>query len=128
MTGWRVMLGLAALYNLAIGAAAMLTSQASLDARLVGLLVGCFGLLYALAASAPLRFAPVLWIGVIGKLGVIALVLPQVRAGLAAPGTRLVLAGDALFTLGFVAFLLTTARQGASEPGALNHGDETASP
>ena len=40
-------------------------------------------------------------------VGCFALVLPQVRAGLAAPGAGLVLAGDALFTLGFLAFLLT---------------------
>jgi len=106
LTGWRTMLVLAALYNLAIGLVALHT-PGSVDGRIVGLLVACFGLVYALAASDPLRFAPTLWVGVIGKLGVIALVLPQVRAGLAAPGTGLVLGGDALFTLGFVAFLLT---------------------
>lgn len=100
------MLALAALYNLVIGVIA-LHAPGGVDGRIVGLLVGCFGLVYALAASDPLRFAPMLWVGVLGKLGVIALVLPQVRAGLAAPGTGLVLAGDALFTLGFVAFLLT---------------------
>lgn len=106
LTGWRAMLALAALYNLVIGVIA-LHAPGGVDGRIVGLLVGCFGLVYALAASDPLRFAPMLWVGVLGKLGVIALVLPQVRAGLAAPGTGLVLADDALFTLGFVAFLLT---------------------
>jgi hypothetical protein len=113
LAGWRAMLALAALYNLAIGVVALHAPGASVDARIIALLVGCFGLIYALAASDPLRFAPTLWVGVIGKLGVIALVLPQVRAGLAAPGTGLVLAGDALFTFGFVAFLLT--RQKASQ-------------
>ena len=105
LTGWRVMLALAALYNLVIGGFALLGPGDS-NGHVVGLLVACFGLVYALAASDPLRFAPVLWAGVAGKLGVIALVWPQVRASAAAPGTGLVLAGDALFTLGFLAFLL----------------------
>ena len=106
LTGWRAMLALAALYNLVIGVAALHLPGASTDARIVGLLVACFGAVYALAARDPLRFAPVLWTGVVGKLGVIALVWPQVRAGTALPGTGWVLAGDALFTLGFLAFLL----------------------
>lgn len=105
LTGWRAMLALAALYNLVIGVIALHT-PGSVDGRIAGLLVTCFGLIYALAARDPLRFAPMLWVGIVGKLGVIALVLPQVRAGLAAPGTGLVLAGDALFTIGFIAFLL----------------------
>ena len=105
LTGWRVMLALAALYNLLIGGLALL-GPGDTNGHVTGLLVACFGLVYALAASDPLRFAPVLWAGVAGKLGVIALVWPQVRAGAAAPGTGLVLAGDALFTLGFLAFLL----------------------
>ena len=106
LRGWRAMLALAALYNLVIGVAALHIPDANTDARIVGLLVACFGAVYALAARDPLRFAPVLWAGVVGKLGVIALILPQVRAGAALPGTGLVLAGDALFTLGFLAFLL----------------------
>jgi len=115
LTGWRVMLALAALYNLVIGVIALHT-PGNIDGRIAGLLVACFGLVYALAARDPLRFAPMLWVGVVGKLGVIALVLPQVRAGLAAPGTVLVLAGDALFTAGFIAFLLLgRAQQTASQ-------------
>jgi hypothetical protein len=100
------MLGLAALYNLVIGVVAMLQPQLGHDGRLVGLLVACFGLIYAMTARDPLRFAPVLWVGVLGKLGVIALVLPEVLSGQAVPGTGPVLAGDALFAAGFIAFLL----------------------
>jgi hypothetical protein len=111
---WRAMLALAALYNLVIGVIALHSPGASVDARIVGLLVACFGAVYALTARDPLRFAPMLWAGVVGKLGVIALVWPQVRAGTAIPGTGMVLAGDALFTLGFLAFLLTRSRQGES--------------
>lgn len=103
--GWHVMLAAAALYNLLIGGVA-LALGAGVDGRITGLLVGCFGLVYALAAREPVRFAPMLWVGVIGKLGVIALMLPLVRAGAAALGTGLVLLGDGLFTVGFIAFLL----------------------
>jgi hypothetical protein len=106
---WRVMFALAALYNLVIGGMALF-GPGDTNSRVVGLLVACFGLVYALTASDPLRFTPVLWAGVVGKLGVIALVLPQVRAGTAVPGTGAVLAGDALFTLGFVIFLLRRQR------------------
>ena len=106
---WRAMFALAALYNLVIGGMALF-GPGDTNSRVVGLLVACFGLVYALTASDPLRFTPVLWAGVVGKLGVIALVLPQVRAGTAVPGTGAVLAGDALFTLGFVIFLLRGQR------------------
>ena len=105
LMGWRTMLALAALYNLVIGGLALL-GPGDTNGHVVGLLVACFGLVYALAASEPLRFAPVLWAGVVGKLGVIALVGPQVRAGTAMPGAGFVLAGDVLFTLGFLTFLL----------------------
>jgi hypothetical protein len=63
LTGWRIMLGSAALYNLTIGVA--------------------------------------------------ALFLPLVRAGLAAPGTGLMLAGDGFFTLAFIAFFRSCDRRGA---------------
>ncbi len=106
---WRAMLAAAALYNLVIGGVALF-GPGDTNGHVVGLLVACFGLVYALAASDPLRFAPVLWAGVVGKLGVIALVWPQVSAGTAIPGTDAVLAGDALFTLGFVAFLLAARK------------------
>jgi hypothetical protein len=59
LTGWRIMLGSAALYNLTIGVAVL------------------------------------------------------VRAGLAAPGTGLMLAGDGFFTLAFIAFLRSCDRRGA---------------
>ncbi|MEN9717332.1 MAG: hypothetical protein RIQ99_210 [Pseudomonadota bacterium] len=104
--GWRVMLWAAAAYNLLVGAPAVVMVGAPVADRLVGLLVGCFGIVYALVARAPARLAPVLWAGIAGKLGVVALMAPEVLAGRAVPGTGAILAGDTLFTLGFVAFLL----------------------
>lgn len=60
----------------------------------------------ALVAWRPDRFGPVLWAGVVGKLGIMALLLPDVIAGAAPAGTGIILGGDALFTFGFLVFLL----------------------
>ena len=48
-------------------------------------------------------------ITIIGIL--VALLLPEVQAGRAVPGTGLILLGDALFTLLFLVFLLGSARK-----------------
>jgi hypothetical protein len=52
---------------------------------------------------------PVVW----SLIKIVALLLPAVQAGTAAPGTGLVLAGDALFTVGFLALLFTARRKTA---------------
>ena len=59
-----------------------------------------------MVAYDPARFGPVLWAGVLGKIGVIALMGPAVAKGQAPKAVGYVLAGDALFTLAFFAFLL----------------------
>jgi hypothetical protein len=71
-----------------------------------GLLVAGFGVVYAIAALDPPRFAPVLWAGVLGKLGVIAQLAPAVYKGELPRTLGWVLAGDALFTALFLALLL----------------------
>ena len=108
---WRWMLRGAALYNLVVAVPGLLLAASTND-RIVALLVGCFGLVYAMVSRQPARLGPVLWAGVIGKLGVVALLLPEVRAGLAAPGTGWILLGDLAFTAAFLAFLL---RRGANQ-------------
>ncbi|WP_374528396.1 hypothetical protein [Novosphingobium sp.] len=108
--GWRWMLGAAAAYNLLVGVPGLLAGGAVAD-RVIALFVTCYGLIYAMVAAAPQRLAPVLWTGVAGKIGVVALMLPEVLAGRALPGTGAILAGDALFTLAFIAFLLGPARR-----------------
>lgn len=110
MRVWKAVLWAAAAYNLAVAAAGFLTPGAGVTDRIVALLVGCFGLIYALVAREPARLAPVLWAGVIGKIGVVALLAPVVAAGHAAPGTGWILVGDALFTGLFVAFLVRPHR------------------
>lgn len=106
MSGWQWMLGTAAAYNLVIGGGGLVQPRASRDARLTSLLVACFGLVYALVASDVARFAPVLWAGLLGKLGVIVLLGPAVRRGELPRAVGWVLAGDALFAAAFVALLL----------------------
>lgn len=108
---WRWMLGAAAAYNLIVGLPGLFLPGTGVSDRVVALLVACFGVVYAMVARSPERLAPVLWAGVIGKIGVVALMAPEVLAGRAAPGTGAILAGDALFTVAFLAFLLGPARR-----------------
>lgn len=106
MRKWSVMLWAAAAYNLAVALPGLFAPGAAVNDRIVALLVGCFGLAYALVARAPARLAPVLWAGVVGKIGVVALMAPEVANGRTPPGTGAILAGDAFFTLLFLVFLL----------------------
>lgn len=100
------MLWSAAAYNLVIGLIGLLTPTASTSDRIVALLVVCFGLVYGMVARDPARLGHVLWAGVVGKLGVVALLGPDVLAGRAAPGTGWILLGDLVFTALFLVFLL----------------------
>ncbi|MCR2832892.1 hypothetical protein [Parerythrobacter lacustris] len=102
----RAILWLAAAYNLVIGAAALFAPAEHVEARVVGLLVLCFGVVYALVASDIARFRPVLWAGVIGKAGVVVLMAPLVQAGLLPGYVGVILTGDALFMAAFVWILL----------------------
>jgi hypothetical protein len=100
------MLWAAAGYNLLIGVPGLFAVGADEAARVVSLLVCCFGLLYAIVARDPARLAPALWSGVAGKIGVVAIMLPAVLSGKLPAAAGGVLAGDALFTLAFLVFLL----------------------
>jgi len=104
--GWRSFFWIATVFNFVIGLLAMLSPEATVDARIVGLLVFCMGIIYLLVAREPLRFAPVLWAGVIGKL-----LGPQAFG----EGGDMLIAGvlslDGLFALGFLAFLLTRSSE-----------------
>jgi hypothetical protein len=106
MRFWKGMLWAAAGFNWLVAVPSFFLPTAGISDRIVALLVGCFGLIYALVARAPERLGQVLWAGVIGKLGVVALMVPEVQAGRALPGTGWILLGDAVFTVLFVAFLL----------------------
>ena len=105
--GWTAFFWAASIFNLLIGLAGMVSPEATIDARIVGLLVFAFGVIFFLVARDPLRFAPVLWAGVLGKLGVVALLAPE---AFGEGGDRLIagiLSLDVMFALGFMAFLFT---------------------
>lgn len=109
--GWSWMLWAAAAYNWLVSLPVLLNTSLAAADKISAVLVAGFGLLYAIVASNPARFAPTLWAGVLGKLGLVVLLAPSIIAGTAAPGTAPVLAGDLLFTLAFLALLLGPARR-----------------
>ncbi len=108
---WTMFFWAATVFNFLIGAAGMLSPAATIDARIVGLLVFGFGVVYLQVARDPLRFAPVLWAGVLGKLGVVGLLGPQAFGSEGNPAVAAVLVGDALFALGFLVFLFSSANE-----------------
>jgi len=108
--GWSWMLWAAAAYNWLISLPVLLNGSLAAADKVSAVLVAGFGVLYALVASNPVRLAPALWAGVVGKLGLVVLLAPSIAAGTAAPGTGPVLAGDLLFTAAFLALLLGPAR------------------
>ncbi len=96
----------AALFNLLIGIAGMLAPEGTIDARIVGLFIFGFGIVYVCVAREPRRFAPVLWAGVIGKAGVLAVLGPDTIGPNGDSLFGAVLMGDAFFVIGFLTFLL----------------------
>lgn len=110
MRFWKAVLWAAAAFNLLVAVPSFFLPDAAVNDRIVALLVGCFGLVYALVARAPERLGQVLWAGVLGKIGVVALMWPQVQVGRALPGTSWILLGDMVFTALFAVFLLRGRR------------------
>jgi hypothetical protein len=125
MSGWRLFFTVAAIFNFAAGlplAIAPAEMAASLGVpvpddlmyhRFTGLLVACFGGVYALLASDPMRYRPVLWTGVIGKAGVVALFTEAFLGGRVPFQAYAVSVGDLAFVIGFLVFLLTTGKKAA---------------
>lgn len=105
--GWRVFFWCAAAFNFVIGLAGILVPESTIDGRTIGLLVFAFGLVYLIVASDPLRYGRVVWAGVLGKVGVVALLGPREFSGEGSTIVAAVLAGDALFAFGFLVFLFT---------------------
>jgi hypothetical protein len=105
--GWKTFFWVAAAFNFAIGLAGMLVPEATIDGRTIGLLVFAFGIVYMQVARDPRRFGPVLWAGILGKVGVVALLGPGEFGPTGSTLISAVLAGDALFAFGFLVFLFT---------------------
>lgn len=105
--GWRIFLGLAAVFNFIVGLLGMLSPEASVDARLVGLFLFAFGVVYLQVARDPEGLGRILWAGAIAKIGTVALFAPSAfGAGSSLPVT-IAVGMDALFAVGFLAFLLS---------------------
>ena len=118
MRAWRVFFIAAALYNFAAGLPLLLAPEMMLAQmggvvpedllyhRVAGLLILCFGALYAMVARDPARFGPTVWLGVLGKAGVIVLVAEAYLAGRVPFDGFAVALGDLVFVVGFVWFLM----------------------
>ncbi|RGP42244.1 hypothetical protein BPTFM16_02556 [Altererythrobacter insulae] len=104
--GWIFFFWAAAIFNFAVGAAGMFAPTPDVDARLVGVLVFGFGIVYAMTARDPERYAGVLWAGVFSKIGIVALLI---ASGDGSDGGLMsaILALDLLFAFGFLLYLLT---------------------
>lgn len=107
MNRWRVFFWVAAANNLVIGAAALFDAAWGSPEAMGGVLIACFGIVYALVAREPLRFAPVLWAGAAGKLVVVVMLGPRNWQAEGDPVVGAIVAADLVFALGFVLFLWT---------------------
>ncbi|WP_369026062.1 hypothetical protein [Qipengyuania sp. RANM35] len=103
--GWRTFFWFAAAYNLVIGSGGFLAAHWASPEAINGVLIFCFGIVYALVAGNPTRFAPALLAGILGKAMVVAMLGPPNWFGNGDAAVGAIVAGDLLFTLGFVLFL-----------------------
>lgn len=119
---WRLFFWLATVFNLLAGLPLLLAPDTMLTTlnvaapadllfhRFTGLLVVCFGGLYALVAQDGVRFRPLVWLGIIGKAGVVALFTEAYTSGRVPFSLYAISLGDVAFIVGFVAFLLSTRK------------------
>ena len=110
--GWTWFFWIAAIFNFLVGVAVILGPSAPIDTRLVGILVFAFGLVYAVTARDPDRYADVIWAGVFGKVAVVALLVTAEMSQSGGNAPTSVLAIDVLFATGFLTFLLTRSGVG----------------
>lgn len=107
MSGWRVFFWIAAVNNLVVGTIAFLAAAWGSPEAMGGVLIACFGIVYGMVARDPLRFAPVLWAGIVGKLMVVAMLGPRNWQAGGDPVVGAIVAGDLAFAIGFALFLWT---------------------
>lgn len=109
---WRIFFWLAAAYNLVIGLGAFLEAEWGSPDAVGAVLIFCFGIIYALVAREPKRFAPALLAGIIGKGMVVAMLGPPNWGEGGDPAIGAIVAGDFVFALGFFVFLLRSRLRG----------------
>jgi hypothetical protein len=120
MSGWRLFFWVAMAFNFVAGLPLLIAPaemQASLGVaapddllfhRFTGLLVVCFGVVYAFVAQDLMRYRPLVWLGVVGKAGVVALFTEAWLAGRVPFQAYAISLGDLAFVVGFLVFLLTS--------------------
>jgi hypothetical protein len=119
MMVWRIIFGLAALFNLAVGAIILLrpgdlssvpftgTPQEALLIQSCGWLIAVFGLGYGLAAIAPLANRGIIFLGVVGKAAMPVFAYPFYAAGHVPFESFALTLADLVFVGLFVWFLMT---------------------
>lgn len=105
-SAWRTFFWLAASYNFVIGLLVFVAAAWGSAEAINGVLIFCFGIVYALMARDPQRFAPVLLAGIVGKAMVVAMLGPPNWWGGGDPTVGVIVAGDLFFASGFVLFLV----------------------
>ena len=111
-TGWRIFFWVAAGYNLVIGLGAFLNADWGSPDAVGAVLIFCFGIIYALVAREPKRFAPALLAGIIGKGMVVAMLGPPNWGEGGDPAIGAIVAGDLIFAVGFLIFLIRSRQRG----------------
>ena len=123
MKDWQIFFWAAAFFNFAIGAPLFMAPEMmggmtgtveSIDPALLkvtGALVICFGIVYAIVGGDPARYRPVVWAGLVGKLGVAYVYLPDWYQGTIPFSTTLIVLMDMGFIAAFLYFLLRPTRK-----------------
>lgn len=122
MQAWRVFFAIAAFFNMAV-ATAMLVAPAQMAGHLniggagaayvtamLGFLIGAFGIGYAIVANAPSRNRSIVWMGLVGKLGVAAIAMLEFAAAIIPFNYFALGMGDLAFAIVFGLFLWRTQR------------------
>ena len=119
---WRVFFWAAAIFNFIAGLPLLLMPEVMLGTlglpvladlmfhRMTGLLVVCFGVVYGFVAQDLVRYRPLVWLGVVGKGGVVALFAQAWLQGLIPFPAFVVSLSDLALMLGFIVFLVGTKR------------------
>jgi hypothetical protein len=125
MKDWQIFFWTAAFFNFAIGAPLFISPEMmvgltgtveTIDPALMkvtGALVLCFGVVYAIVGGDPKRYRPVVWAGLLGKLGVAYVYLPDWYHGTIPLTTTLIVLMDMGFIAAFLYFLLRPANRKA---------------
>lgn len=112
---WRIVFGVAAAFNFAVGGSLLLATERVAqqmpgahdlyDLQFAGLMIAVFGVGYAMVARDPAGNRGIVWIGALGKLGVVALSTMYLLADAFPMRTYALALGDLLFVALFALFL-----------------------